>query len=162
MTAAAPLHVLAPLPGTVVPLTEVPDEVFAQQLVGSGVAIEPDAGSTAVTALSPMAGILAKLHPHAFVVVRCDGMGVLVHLGIDTVELHGAGFTLHAEQGAQLPAGAPVASFDPTQVRATGRSAICPIVVLDSDADAVPAPRTARHVAAGDALFAYHHWTIGG
>lgn len=154
MTAAAG-QVLAPIPGRVIALAEVPDEVFAGQLVGAGVAIEPDPASTAVTAVSPVAGTVAKLHPHAFVIVRSDGVGVLVHLGIDTVELHGAGFTLHTEQSAQLPAGAPVATFDPTHVRATGRSCICPVVVLDSAPDTVPAPAKHHRVKPGDPLFYY-------
>ena len=84
--------VLAPVAGLVRPLSEVPDPVFAAEMVGAGVAIEPDGGLA--DAVSPVAGTVLKLHPHAFVVLTPEGTGVLVHLGIDTVRLEGAGFEL--------------------------------------------------------------------
>ena len=127
----------APLAGRVVALADVPDPVFAGQVVGAGLAIEPEDGATEVVAVSPVAGRVAKVHPHAFVVVDGSGTGVLVHLGIDTVKLKGEGFTLHAAKGDVLEVGAPVITFDPTAVRAAGYSAICPVVVLQSPADSV-------------------------
>ena len=78
------VDVLAPCPGTVVAMSDVPDPVFAEEMVGPGVAIEPDPGPT--TVVSPIAGTVVKVMPHAFVVLG-DGVGVLVHLGIDTVKL---------------------------------------------------------------------------
>jgi glucose-specific phosphotransferase system IIA component len=127
----------APLAGQVVSLGDVPDPVFAGQVVGAGIAIEPEDGATEVVAVSPIAGRVAKVHPHAFVVVDESGTGVLVHLGIDTVKLKGEGFTLHAAKGDQLELGAPVITFDPSAVRAAGYSAVCPVVVLQSPADSV-------------------------
>ena len=79
--------VLAPCAGRVVALADVPDEVFASEMVGPGVAIEPAGGRT--TVVSPVAGRVVKIHPHAFVVLADCGAGVLVHLGIDTNRLGG-------------------------------------------------------------------------
>ena len=95
--------IVSPLNGTLMTLSEVPDPVFAQGLVGPGVALQPT-GDGDVTAVAPVAGRIVKLHPHAFV-LQADGFGVLVHLGIDTVQLEGEGFTLHTEEGAEVSVG---------------------------------------------------------
>lgn len=126
------LTVTAPLAGTAVPLSEVPDPVFADAIVGPGVAIRPDPGSRSVTA--PIAGVLLKVKPHAFVVVSPDGHAVLVHLGIDTVSLDGAGFTVLATEGSQVSIGDPVVEWDPAAVAARGLSTICPVVALEATA----------------------------
>ena len=133
------LTVLAPLDGAVVALPDVPDPVFAGQIVGAGLAIEPGDGVTEAVVVSPVAGRLVKVHPHAFVVAADSGTGVLVHLGIDTVKLGGAGFTLLADEGSEVAAGTPVVSFDPTAVRRAGLSAVCPVVVMQSPADSTTA-----------------------
>ncbi len=132
---AGTVTVLAPLDGAVVTLADVPDPVFAGQIVGAGLAIEPPDGATDAVVVSPVAGRLVKVHPHAFVVADPGGTGVLVHLGIDTVKLGGAGFTLLADEGSDVHAGTPVVSFDPTAVRSAGLSAVCPVVVMQSPAD---------------------------
>ena len=75
----------SPMAGDVHPLADVPDPVFAQGLVGPGVAIVP-ISEAEVTVVAPIAGRIVKLHPHAFV-IQAEGFGVLVHLGIDTVQL---------------------------------------------------------------------------
>ena len=81
-----------------VPLSESPDPVFAAEMVGPGVAIDPDPGEA--TVVSPIAGKVVKVHPHAFVVLGADGVGVLVHLGINTVRLEGKGFEVLVDQGS--------------------------------------------------------------
>lgn len=145
--------VRSPLAGTAHPLAAVPDAVFAGEMVGAGVAVEPT-GAGPVQVVSPVDGTLVKLHPHAFVVLAASGTGILVHLGIDTVGLKGEGFTLHAEEGAVVVAGDPVVTFDPGAVRVGGLSAICPVVVLDSAPGSVPAPAEGA-VEAGEALFTW-------
>jgi sugar PTS system EIIA component len=145
--------VLAPLTGEVVGLVGVPDPVFSDELVGGGTAIEPPDAPGRVEVVSPVAGSLFKLHPHAFVVLAAGTeLGVLVHLGIDTVKLHGEGFELLAAEGDTVEAGTPVVAFDPARVRAKGLSAVCPVVVLDS-APGSYAVRTGVHVAVGEPLF---------
>ena len=84
------MAVLAPLAGRLLPMSELPDPVFAAEMVGPGVAVDPTDTGEPVTVLSPIAGTLVKVHPHAFVVLGPDGVGVLVHLGLDTVRLEGA------------------------------------------------------------------------
>ena len=95
-----------------------------------------------------------KLHPHAFVIVGLDGRGVLVHLGIDTVQLKGEGFELHATEGDRVEAGQPIVAWTPAAIEAGGRSPVCPVVALDAAAEAVT--RTASGtVNAGDELFTW-------
>lgn len=145
------LVVLCPVVGQVLPLSDVPDLVFAEGMVGPGLAVEPDGGRS--TAVSPVAGRLVMLHPHAFIVLTSSGRGVLVHLGVDTVELHGEGFELLATEGDELEAGAPVVRWDPGAVREGGRSAVCPVVALDAPVDAVVAGPAGWHAEQGAELF---------
>jgi sugar PTS system EIIA component len=112
--------VLAPVEGAAVGLDAVPDPVFSAGMVGPGTAIDPRRGPG--RAVAPIAGKIMKLHPHAYVIVGDDGKGVLVHLGIDTVQLKGAGFRLLAAEGDRVSAGQPVVSWDPAVVEAGGRS----------------------------------------
>jgi PTS system glucose-specific IIA component len=146
------LVVAAPLAGTVMPLADVPDPVFAEALVGPGMAIEPAAGLQVV--VSPIAGQLTKLKPHAFVVVGGDGRAVLVHLGIDTVRLSGEGFTLLATEGNVIGVGEPVVRWDPQTAADRGLSVACPVVCLDAEPGAVTDPASGR-IAIGDALFTW-------
>lgn len=151
------LRVYAPVAGRIVETADIPDPVFAAGLVGPGVAIDPDpdAGRTVV---SPITGRLVKLHPHAFVVAGADGPGVLVHLGIDTVQLKGEGFTLHAAEGDDVEAGQQLVSWSPADVVAGGRSPVVPVVALDAAHDLlVPSADVESDVVAGEELF-----TIGG
>lgn len=127
--------VLAPVAGTVVGLAAVPDPVFAQALVGPGTAIDP--AREPGTAVAPVDGTIAKLHPHAFVVVTAEGRGVLVHLGIDTVNLKGEGFETLAAEGDKVAAGDPLVRWNPADVEARGLSPVCPVVALDAAADAL-------------------------
>jgi PTS system N-acetylglucosamine-specific IIA component len=141
--------ILSPCSGRVIALDEVPDAVFAGRIVGPGVAIDPDRGPATVVA--PISGRLVKLHPHAFVIAGAD-VAVLVHLGIDTVQLGGAGFTLHAAERTDIAAGDPIVSWDPAAVDAGGRSPVVPIILLDvpgqTPVDAVCGPNatTGEHL----------------
>ena len=137
------LVVLAPITGTVIPLGAVPDPVFAGQMVGSGAAVEPPAGE-AFDVVSPVAGKVVKLLPHAFVVVERSGKGVLTHVGIDTVKLKGEGFKLLIAQGDIVDAGEPIMHVDPAAALAAGYSMVSPVVVLDTK------PDTTTLIAEGD------------
>ena len=153
-----PVPVLAPCPGRVIAMTDVPDPVFAEEMVGPGVAIEPDVepdgGST--TVLSPIAGTVVKVMPHAFVVLG-DGVGVLVHLGINTVRLGGAGFEVLTTQGAQVAAGDAMVRWDPSSIPTSHDghelSTVVPIVVMDAPKGSVTSDAVGGSVAAGDLLF---------
>jgi glucose-specific phosphotransferase system IIA component len=147
--------VASPVARRVVALAEVPDAVFAGQLVGAGVAVEPSAppAGDRVAVVSPIAGEIVKLHPHAFVVVGASGTGVLVHVGIDTVKLGGAGFELVVDEGATVVAGDLVVRFDPAVVADAGYSAVVPVVVLDSAPDSVSQQAVGTTVESGAPLF---------
>ena len=151
------LVVLSPVPGAALPLAQVPDPVFAGALVGPGAAVDPARGG-AQEAVAPVAGTLVKLLPHAFVVLGAGGRGVLVHLGIDTVQLAGAGFELLAAQGEEVAAGQPVLRWDPAAVAAGGRSPVVPVVALDAGAGALHEVRAEGPVDAGAPLF---RWAPG-
>ena len=145
-------RVVAPLRGRIVTLGDVPDPTFARGAVGHGVAIDPP--REIVEAVAPVSGRILKLWPHAYVIVTEDKVGVLVHLGLDTVQLKGEGFTTHVEEGAQVEVGDPMITMDVPAIEATGRNPIVPVVVVDTKADQVSvADAAAAHVAALDALF---------
>lgn len=143
--------VLAPCAGRVVALADVPDEVFASEMVGPGVAIEPAGGRT--TVVSPVAGRVVKIHPHAFVVLADCGAGVLVHLGIDTNRLEGAGFEVLAAQGDTVEPGTPMVAWDPDAVGERGLSAVVPVVLMDAPKGSVSSPLTGGTAEPGDVLF---------
>jgi glucose-specific phosphotransferase system IIA component len=137
----------------VLSLGEVPDPVFAAEMVGPGVAIAPDPAGGPVTVVSPIDGRTVKIHPHAFVVLGDDGVGVLVHLGIDTVRLEGKGFEVLVEQGTSVKAGDPMVRWDPAAIEAQGLSAMVPVVAMDQPKGSVPPPPDGLRVATGDELF---------
>ena len=120
------VQILAPLDGTVVDLEKVPDEVFAQKMAGDGVAIDPS-GQVAV---APVAGDLVKLFPggHAFGIITSEGVELIVHIGLDTVELKGQGFQNIATEGQQVKAGTPIVRFDRPAIERLGKAMISPVV----------------------------------
>ena len=142
--------IAAPITGTVIPLTEVPDPVFSKALVGPGAAIDPGEAAT-LTVTAPVAGKLTSLKPHAFVISHRPDQGVLVHLGIDTVHLKGAGFTLRAEAGQQVDAGEEIVVWDLAAAREAEKSVVVPVVVLEADAEDLTLAE-AGPIDAGDSL----------
>jgi glucose-specific phosphotransferase system IIA component len=151
----SPLTVLAPVAGTVRMMAEVPDPVFAGEIVGPGLAIDPSRDGV-VKAIAPVAGKIFKLHPHAYVILASDSRGALVHLGLDTVQLGGLGFTLHVAEGDIVAAGDVVVSWTPADVEAGGRSPICPVVALEAKPETVtPLVAAGTTVRAGEPLFVW-------
>lgn len=134
--------VLAPVAGRAVALADVPDPVFAGGMVGYGAALDPP--HQVVDAVAPVAGTILKLLPHAYVIMTPDNVGVLVHLGLDTVQLQGAGFTALAAQGDAVVAGQPVITYDVPAIVAAGYSPVVPVVVMDE--------RDPANVAVADAV----------
>lgn len=123
----------APLAGTLVPLSAVPDPVFAQEIVGPGVAIEPELRDSTVTVVAPVAGRVASLFPHAFALQTEEGLTVLVHLGIDTVRLDGQGFNVQVSTGDTVAVGAPMIEWDVSVTRDEGLATVCPVIALQGD-----------------------------
>ncbi|WP_172120221.1 PTS sugar transporter subunit IIA [Actinomyces faecalis] len=145
------LAVRAPLAGTVVAVEQVPDPVFAGKFVGPGVAIDPCRVGD-VTAVAPIDGTVAKVHPHAFIVVGADGRGVLTHLGLDTVGLAGAGFVVHVEEGDTVRAGDPIVTWNPGEVEAGGLNPIVPVIALEADEAALALAEAGTELAAGQTV----------
>jgi PTS system glucose-specific IIA component len=121
--------VLAPVDGRALALTDVPDPVFSQGMVGYGAAIDPP--HRLVDAVAPVSGTLLRLMPHAYVIMTAEGVGILVHLGLDTVALNGAGFTAYVAQGETVAAGQPIIAYDVPAIVAAGYSPVIPVVVMD-------------------------------
>lgn len=147
------VDLLAPLSGRVVPLDEVPDAVFAERMAGDGVAIEPEAGPGGgpVTVLAPCDGRLAVLFPgaHALAIVTPSGLEVIVHIGLDTVDLAGEGFEALARQGDEVRTGTPLVRVDFDVVRGRGRRALSPVVIAGPGAVESLAVTTLTTVEAG-------------
>jgi glucose-specific phosphotransferase system IIA component len=135
----------------VLALADTPDPVFATEMVGPGLAIDPDPGE--VTVVSPIAGKVVKVHPHAFVVLGADGVGILVHLGINTVRLEGKGFEVLATQGSTVQAGDPMVRWDPSTISGEDVSTVVPVVAMDRPKGSVPAPTEGLRAVTGELLF---------
>ncbi|TFD87085.1 PTS glucose transporter subunit IIA [Cryobacterium lactosi] len=150
-----PENILSPVRGTVVPLGDVPDPVFAQEIVGGGLALQPSRRAGSVTAGAPVSGTIVQIQPHAFVIQSTEGTGVLVHLGIDTVRLNGEGFEVLVTKGSTVQAGDPVVRFDQAVIAAHGYSDICLVIVLQSPPGSVPAPTDTRTIDAAEVLFSW-------
>ena len=121
---------LAPLSGSVAPITEMPDPVFSSRAMGDGLAIEPAAGADTVVA--PADATVAATMPgsnHAIGLVLDDGMELLVHVGVDTVEMGGDGFACLVEQGQRVGAGQPLMTFSTEKIRAAGHPTAVAFVV---------------------------------
>lgn len=123
--------IVAPMDGKVIDLSKVPDEVFSQRLVGDGVAID----STGDTIVSPSNGILKIIFKtnHAFAVVLENGAEILVHIGIDTVELDGYGFERVAEEGKKVKAGDPIIKINRQAIEEKGCSLITPVLITNME-----------------------------
>src|SRR5206468_282828 len=105
-----PLVIRSPLHGWAAPLAEVPDPVFAEGMMGDGVAIDPLEG----VLHAPCDGEVIQLHRarHALTLRTAEGLEVLVHLGLETVALAGEGFEAHVREGERVSAGQKLISFD--------------------------------------------------
>ncbi len=121
--------IYAPVAGEIIDLSNVPDEVFSAKMAGDGIAIKPSEDIFR----SPIDGVVTKIFPtnHAFVVSN-NGLEVIVHIGIDTVMLNGAGFTRLTSEGASVKAGDPIIQVDLALVSSRAKSIVTPIVVNSS------------------------------
>lgn len=123
--------VYAPMTGKVKDLSEVEDEVFSSGMLGNGIAIEPTNGQVN----SPVDGIVTTVFPtkHAIGVTSDDGVEILIHIGIDTVELNGEGFESFVKQNERVKKGDLLIRVNLDKIKAAGLSMITPIVVTNSN-----------------------------
>src|SRR5688572_904946 len=145
-----PLALMSPLSGWAMPLEEVPDAVFAQRMLGDGLAIDPTSGILH----APCAGELISVAPtgHA-VTLRTDiGAELLMHVGIDTVALKGEGFEAQVEAGRRVEAGAPLIRFDLDIVARRAPSLVTPVLVTNGEHFEIVRSLLGRSVAQGELL----------
>ncbi len=144
------IEVLSPLAGKVVPLSEVPDPVFAGGVMGPGAAIEP----VGDTVFSPGAGVIAAAQPtgHAFGIVLDGGVELLIHVGIDTVNLKGEGFDVKVKNGDRVELGTPLVTFDRAVIEKAGYPLITPVIVLNADDFGEVSPVLEGDIAVGGSL----------
>ncbi|KVT08162.1 PTS glucose transporter subunit IIA [Burkholderia sp. MSMB1078WGS] len=123
---------LSPLTGPIVALADVPDPVFSGGMFGDGIGVDPLAGRL----VAPCAGVVSHLARtgHAVTITTPQGAEVLLHIGIDTVELNGQGFIAHVEAGARVEAGALLIEFDQDAVARHAHSLVSVIAIANSDA----------------------------
>ena len=125
------ITLLAPLSGELVALEEVPDVVFAEKIVGDGVAIKPSGNKI----VAPCDGVISKIFEtnHAFAMDSDSGLAIFIHFGIDTVELKGEGFTRIAAEGQAVKAGDVIIEFDLNLLEARAKSTLTPIIISNMD-----------------------------
>ena len=125
------IDIIAPLSGEILAIEDVPDVVFAEKIVGDGIAIRP----TGNKMVAPCDGEIGKIFEtnHAFSLESDSGIELFVHFGIDTVELKGEGFTRIAEEGQKVKAGDTVLEFDLEFLKEKAKSILTPVVISNMD-----------------------------
>src|SRR6478609_5671519 len=144
--ASEAVPVAAPVAGKVLPLEQVPDKVFSSGAMGQGLAVIPSEGK----AYAPVSGTLATVMPHAFGIRRADGLEVLVHIGLDTVELNGQHFTPAVTQGQQVAEGDLLAEFDIDAIKAAGYDPTTVMIVTNPGPFKAVVPVAAGSVTASE------------
>ena len=125
------MTVLAPIDGTVIPLEQLPDETFATAILGPGCGLEP----TGDMVYAPFDGTVTTIADtlHAVGLMSDDGIEVLIHVGMDTVEMNGKGFKALVKEGDKVKAGTPLLKVDLEAIRAAGHPTATALIVTNSD-----------------------------
>ena len=142
------IAIASPLAGWATPLADVPDPVFAEKMLGDGVAIDPVEGRL----VAPGAGLVVSVHPagHAVTLELDAGPVLLMHIGLETVGLGGEGFAPKVVDGQRVAAGDLLVEFDLDRLARTAKSLITPVIVTNGEAFAVGDLASGRAVAAGE------------
>jgi phosphocarrier protein FPr/phosphocarrier protein len=142
------LTLVAPIKGWVAPLDEVPDPVFAERILGDGLAIDP----TGDTVHAPCDGVIASVARHAVTLRAPNGAEILIHVGLETVALQGQGFITHVREGQSVRTGDRLITFDLDFLATKAKSLISPVVVTNGDAFAIVRRSTGRETNVGEFL----------
>ena len=126
------ISLVSPMDGDLINLEDIDDAVFSKKLVGEGVAIIP----TSSTVIAPINGVVTRIFPtkHAFMISDPNGIEVLVHVGLDTVELNGEGFTCLVKEGDTVNQASPILEVDFKFLESKNKDIATPIIVT-SDKD---------------------------
>jgi multiphosphoryl transfer protein len=146
----ANLTLVSPLRGWCAPLDETPDAVFAQRLLGDGVAIDPTEGVLHAPCDGEVISVAAA--GHAVALRAANGAEILLHVGIDTVALGGEGFKVLVAAGARVGSGQPLLNFDLDVLARRAKSLITPIVITNGERFSIAKARSGQAVAVGDPL----------
>ena len=121
----------APIQGTIVPRNEIPDDTFAAGVLGNGVGIDPEEG----VVVAPFDGEISSVTDtkHAIGITGPADMEVLIHVGVDTVNMKGDGFELLVEAGQKVKAGQKLMTFDIAKIKAAGYSPVAAVLLTNSD-----------------------------
>ena len=124
-------YIYAPLSGQSVDITGVPDPVFAERMLGNGVAIQPIDGKV----YAPVDGTVSMMFEtgHAVSLVSNTGAEILIHVGLETVSLEGKPFTIHVKNGDKVKKGQLLLEADLEMIRAAGLNTITPVIICNSD-----------------------------
>ena len=125
------IQILSPATGTVKDITEVPDKTFADKILGDGAAVIPEEGKIYAPADGTVVNIMDTKHGIMF--QTAQGVELLIHIGLETVNLNGKYFTSHVENGAQVKAGDLLVEFDLDAIKKEGYDPITPVVVTNGD-----------------------------
>ena len=121
----------APFQGEIVDITKVEDMAFSSKMLGDGFAVKPQSN----IAVAPCDGKIVQIFPtnHAFGIITKEGLEILVHIGIDTVNLNGEGFKRLVEVGAKVKEGEGVIEVDLDYIKSEGKDTITPVVITNMD-----------------------------
>ena len=146
------IQILAPIKGIINDITEVPDDTFAQKILGDGVAIIPEEGKVYAPADGTVENIMDSKHGIMF--RTNQGVELLIHIGLETVNLKGKYFTAHVENGAKVKAGELLVEFDLNSIKNDGYNTITPVVVTNTDdyIRTVPMFKSSESVQTGDCI----------
>ena len=128
--AAGAEGVTAPLSGRVIPMEEIPDQVFSQGILGEGVGIEPTGNVVVAPADATVCSVIEDSR-HAVGLTLDNGAELLIHVGIDTVSMNGDGFQLHVKEGDRVRLGDKLITFDPDKIKAAGHPTTTAFLVTD-------------------------------
>lgn len=144
------ITIASPVSGTVVPLTEVPDPTFAQGILGPGAGVQPSEGRI----VAPANGTVDMMFDtgHAVSMTTSEGAELLIHVGIDTVNLKGQHYTAKCKSGDTVRKGDTLIEFDIDAIREAGYEVVTPVIVCNPDAFASVKTEDAGSVQAGDDL----------
>ncbi|HEY8949973.1 MAG TPA: phosphoenolpyruvate--protein phosphotransferase [Rhizomicrobium sp.] len=142
------LTLVAPIKGWVAPLEEVPDPVFAERILGDGVAIDP----TDATVHAPCDAQVVSVARHAVTLRAANGAEILIHVGLETVALHGQGFITHVREGNSVRTGDPLITFDLDFLAGKAKSLISPVVITNGDAFTIVRRSADRETGLGEFL----------
>ena len=123
--------IYAPITGKVIALEDIPDEVFSQGMVGKGCGIEPEVGEV----VAPVNGTIVVVAntKHAIGIRSVDGAEIIIHVGMDTVNMDGWGFTAKVQVGQEVLCGQPLLLFDMEEIKKAGHPSTTAFIVTNSD-----------------------------